>query len=224
MNAQQIRSTKIQNVYFVVDRQSQEGVSWARKFWARDKPSFETAGVKMFISLSQTQNKLPLDVISRASKNAVLKKFKSSHVWVNSAQCLVQAWLKLGPSLAQPGLVKLSSSLSSSQAPTSHPPASRIIKAHTILTIFKSSSMSLSNFDVCPQSMNWAESSYLKALVGTFEIAVLSQMTPPRLRLIKICLAASVNPPFWLLWVKKNRSPSLVRLNWFPEKQRFSVH
>ena len=124
---------------------------------------------------------------------------------------LLNAWFKFGWAWAQP-------------TPTSHPPASRISYAHILLTIFKSSSMSLSNFDVCPQSMNWAESSYLKALVGTFVIAVLSQMTPPRLRLIKICLAASVNPPFWLLWVKKNRSPSFVRLNWFPEKQRFSVH
>ena len=63
------------------------------------------------------------------------------------------------------------------------------------------------------------QSSYLSVLVqtnaslGTEVIAVLSQITPLRVRDRKISLAAVVKLPVSSLWVKKKRSPSLTLSN-----------
>ena len=84
---------------------------------------------------------------------------------------------------------------------------------------FNSSSITLpSNLATCLQLTKLSDDWCKNTSAGTFVIPVLSQMIPPRLRLIKIFLASGVNPPFCLLCVKKNLSPSLVLLNWFPEQ------
>ena len=57
-----------------------------------------------------------------------------------------------------------------------------------------------------------------KTFEGTEVIAVLSQIIPASERLMSFFLASLVKLPFWFLCVKKNRSPSLVFLNWLANK------
>ena len=54
----------------------------------------------------------------------------------------------------------------------------------------------------------------IKTLEGTAVMSVLSQMIPASVRLFRVSLADLVKLPFWFLWVKKKRSPSLLLVNW----------
>ena len=74
-----------------------------------------------------------------------------------------------------------------------------------------------SSLGVSSQLMNLFRSVNAKAFLGTAVISVLSQMTPAKVRLIRICLPCLVKLPAWFLWVKKKRSPFLDLKNWVSE-------